>query len=437
MRRERIIRCGSSLLRRIVGGRRERGTQVRAPQAPAAQASGQPVPSVTVLGSRAGGQAFSAGRCAAARTRTSGASSTSSSIAAGQVRAAVIDFGGFLGVGSRKIAVDWNALDFAADGDKRDVVTLELTRDQVKAAPEYKDQAAPSSCSEPQARCIRRRTSDIRFMEQGICVSLHAPSVGRLAFEPDQRGRIARRSPARIAAASLAAKPARPRLVRVLRRRRADRIRPVRLGLSDDAEVDAGRYRPGAVDRRHRRRCSGRCRAARSSMRRGRERLVAGDCAERDHRERAGLCVAADLSRRASPPRRCMPRRAACSGPASWRSASAWSAMRRSASGSGAMRASPRIGNGIAAAAMGALGYFFSAQAVFFVTAALLIPTLFALSHIRPREIDPCSSRMAALAAARPEHRAPTSASCCASVRCSSSPAASRCSIWPMPRCCR
>ena len=30
----------------------------------------------------------------------------------GQVRAAVIDFGGFLGVGSRKIAVDWNALRF-------------------------------------------------------------------------------------------------------------------------------------------------------------------------------------------------------------------------------------------------------------------------------------------------------------------------------------
>ncbi len=31
---------------------------------------------------------------------------------AGQVRAAIIDFGGFLGVGSRKIAVDWNALHF-------------------------------------------------------------------------------------------------------------------------------------------------------------------------------------------------------------------------------------------------------------------------------------------------------------------------------------
>ena len=57
----------------------------------------------------------------------------------GRVRAAVIDFGGFLGVGSRKIAVDWNALSFDRDTTKRDVVTLELTRDQVKAAPEYKD----------------------------------------------------------------------------------------------------------------------------------------------------------------------------------------------------------------------------------------------------------------------------------------------------------
>ena len=46
------------------------------------------------------------------------------------------------------------------------------------------------------------------------------------------------------------------------------------------------------------------------------------------------------------------------------------------------------LGNGIAAAAMGACGYFFSAHAVFFVTAALLIPTLVALSHIRPHEIN-------------------------------------------------
>lgn len=47
------------------------------------------------------------------------------------------------------------------------------------------------------------------------------------------------------------------------------------------------------------------------------------------------------------------------------------------------------IGNGVAAAAMGAFGYYFSAHAVFFVTAALLLPTLLALSRIRPREVDP------------------------------------------------
>jgi hypothetical protein len=57
----------------------------------------------------------------------------------GQVRAAIIDFGGFLGVGSRKIAVDWKALSFPAPAKKAEQITLELTRDQVKAAPEYQD----------------------------------------------------------------------------------------------------------------------------------------------------------------------------------------------------------------------------------------------------------------------------------------------------------
>ena len=59
----------------------------------------------------------------------------------GRVRAAVIDFGGFFGVGSRKIAVDWNALTFASEGG-RDVITLDLTREQLRAAPEYKDKRA-------------------------------------------------------------------------------------------------------------------------------------------------------------------------------------------------------------------------------------------------------------------------------------------------------
>ena len=60
---------------------------------------------------------------------------------AGMVRAAVIDFGGFLGVGSRKIVVDWNALHFGRVADKSDSITLELTKEQVTAAPEYKEDA--------------------------------------------------------------------------------------------------------------------------------------------------------------------------------------------------------------------------------------------------------------------------------------------------------
>jgi hypothetical protein len=58
---------------------------------------------------------------------------------AGVVRAAVIDFGGFLGVGSRKIVVDWNALHFGRVANKSDSITLELTKEQVIAAPEYKE----------------------------------------------------------------------------------------------------------------------------------------------------------------------------------------------------------------------------------------------------------------------------------------------------------
>jgi hypothetical protein len=56
----------------------------------------------------------------------------------GKPFAAVIDFGGFLGVGMRKIAVDWNALRFDL-GEKNHVIILDLGREQLQAAPEYKE----------------------------------------------------------------------------------------------------------------------------------------------------------------------------------------------------------------------------------------------------------------------------------------------------------
>lgn len=56
---------------------------------------------------------------------------------AGRVDAAVIEFGGFMGLGTRKIAVEWSALRFLTDG-KQAFVQVELSRDQLRRAPEYK-----------------------------------------------------------------------------------------------------------------------------------------------------------------------------------------------------------------------------------------------------------------------------------------------------------
>ena len=54
----------------------------------------------------------------------------------GQIRAAIIDFAGFLGMGSRKIAVDWRSLHF--DPKKAGSVVVNLTKDQLRVAPVYK-----------------------------------------------------------------------------------------------------------------------------------------------------------------------------------------------------------------------------------------------------------------------------------------------------------
>ena len=49
----------------------------------------------------------------------------------------------------------------------------------------------------------------------------------------------------------------------------------------------------------------------------------------------------------------------------------------------------PQGESGVVPAAMGAIGYFISNQAVFFFTAALCVPTLIALSYIKDDEVDP------------------------------------------------
>ncbi len=66
-------------------------------------------------------------------------------------RAAVIDFGGFMGVGSRRIAVNWSDLSFppvSADGTDS-TIKLDLTSEQIMTAPEYTDQTKPAAVVEP------------------------------------------------------------------------------------------------------------------------------------------------------------------------------------------------------------------------------------------------------------------------------------------------
>jgi hypothetical protein len=58
----------------------------------------------------------------------------------GRPLAAVLDYGGFMGVGKRRIAVAWRALGFAPGGTPGGGgITLGLTRDQLKGFPDHKD----------------------------------------------------------------------------------------------------------------------------------------------------------------------------------------------------------------------------------------------------------------------------------------------------------
>ncbi len=111
-----------------------------APAGGSAQVGLMPMPVMSILGKRVRGpQGEDLGRVVDVLAD-----------AGGQVRVAIIDFGGFLGVGDRRIAVDWPLLHFNAGGDNPAVV-LNVGRDKLKAAPEYKDALHPQTLMEPAA----------------------------------------------------------------------------------------------------------------------------------------------------------------------------------------------------------------------------------------------------------------------------------------------
>lgn len=61
--------------------------------------------------------------------------------ATGRVRIAIIDFGGFLGVGDRKIAIEWPLLRFSPSDPVS--VVLSVEREKLKSLPDYKGAERP------------------------------------------------------------------------------------------------------------------------------------------------------------------------------------------------------------------------------------------------------------------------------------------------------
>jgi hypothetical protein len=65
---------------------------------------------------------------------------TGSADADGSVKAAVVEFGGFLGIGTRKIAIAWPDLRFDTEGEQL-IAILDIPRDQLRLAKDYKPDA--------------------------------------------------------------------------------------------------------------------------------------------------------------------------------------------------------------------------------------------------------------------------------------------------------
>jgi len=75
--------------------------------------------------------------------------------AQGRVRIAIIEFGGFLGVGNRRIAVDWSLLKFHPH-DADAPVVLDVSRDKLQETPEYKGSGSPVAFMAPEIAASAR-----------------------------------------------------------------------------------------------------------------------------------------------------------------------------------------------------------------------------------------------------------------------------------------
>jgi len=78
--------------------------------------------------------------------------------AQGRVRIAVIEFGGFLGVGNRRIAVDWSLLKFHPEDPDAPLV-LDVAKRKLQRTPEYKGSERPLVLMAPEAPASPQSTA--------------------------------------------------------------------------------------------------------------------------------------------------------------------------------------------------------------------------------------------------------------------------------------
>jgi hypothetical protein len=55
----------------------------------------------------------------------------------GRSGAVVVEFGGFMGIGSRKVVVDWSAVHLVREGN-RTAVVVDISREEIRGAAEFK-----------------------------------------------------------------------------------------------------------------------------------------------------------------------------------------------------------------------------------------------------------------------------------------------------------
>ena len=370
----------------------------------------------------------------------------------GMVQAAIIDFGGFLGVGTRKIAVDWQVLHFPPAGGM-DKLIADLPRDQLRKAPVFKEgepvvimgranAAPPPTASPSRAAGFVSRGSDyaagrrVRLRPSrdgpGAMQSRTAPSIaqaGRLGDVSLQRN----------------SNKDRARPVSARSRRGLDWfvffVADIQTGFGPFVAVFLTTQKWTQVDIGLVLTVSGLVSLI------GQIPFGALVDAARSVRAVAALAlvaIGASAFAFAAWPifpvvlaSRVIHAAASCMLGLALVSISLGLVGESGVSERlGRNAAFASAGTGIAAAVMGACGYYLSNRAVFFLAGALVLPAIFAVSRIRADEIGPASD--AARGAPTNPRRLPSaSARLPATGRSSSSRSASPCFISPTRPCCR